>query len=164
MTAVTIRPARADDAPLIRNLERAIVEASLPIVREVRSGTSSKDAVGASVKDALRLVAVAANCSQRSEAGVIGLIALTVRTGSPTQPPYVHVRALAVSASYRRQGIAMRLLQEAEAWTREQGMMRLATNVAEGNHAALAFFLRARYYEERGMMVKQLEESQANSM
>ena len=155
MTALTIRPARADDAPLIRDLERTIVEASLPIVRELRAGMSSKDAVGASVKDALRLVAVAADGSQRPEAGVIGVIALTVRTGSPTQPPYAHVRALAVSAPYRRQGIAMRLLQEAEAWAREQGMMRLATNVAEGNHAALAFFLRARYYEERGMMVKE---------
>ena len=65
MTAVTIRPARADDAPLIRDLERMIVEASLPIVRELRSRMSSKDAVGASVKDALRLVAVAADGSQR---------------------------------------------------------------------------------------------------
>ncbi len=160
MTAVTIRPARADDAPLIRDLERTIVEASLPIVRELRSGMSSKDAVGASVKDALRLVAVA-DGSQRPEAVVIGVIALTVRTGSPTQLPYAHVRALAVSAPYRRQGIAMRLLQEAEAWAREQGMMRLATNVAEGNQAALAFFLRARYYEERGMMVKVLGNGKA---
>ena len=161
MTAVTIRPARADDAPLIRDLERTIVEASLPIVRELRSRLSSKDAVGASVKDALRLVAVAADGSQRPEAGLIGMIALTVRTGSPTQPPYVHVRALAIAAPYRRRGIGMRLLRDAEAWVREQDMTRVATNVADGNRAALAFFNRAGYYEERGLLVKVLGNGRA---
>ena len=53
MTAVTIRPARADDAPRIRELERMIVEASLPIIGEVRSNMSANDAVGASVNDSL---------------------------------------------------------------------------------------------------------------
>ena len=161
MTAVTIRPARADDAPRIRELERMIVEASLPIIGEVRSNMSAKDAVGASVNDSLQLVAVAADGSRRPVADVISVIALTVRTGSPTQPPYVHVRALAVSAPYRRQGIALRLVREAEAWTREQGMLRLATNVADGSHAALAFSLRAGYYEERGMLVKISANSQS---
>ncbi len=77
------------------------------------------------------------------------MIALTVRTGGALPS-----HRTSTSAPYRRQGIALRLVREAEAWTREQGMLRLATDVAEGNHAALAFFLRAGYYEERGMLEK----------
>lgn len=53
MTAVTIRPARVDDAPRIREFQRMIAEASLPIIGEVRSNMLAKDAVGESVNDSL---------------------------------------------------------------------------------------------------------------
>ena len=113
MTAVTIRPARAEDVPLIRDLKRTIVEASLPIVGEVRSIMSSKDAVGASVEDALQLAAVAAEGSRPPETGVIGMIALTVRTGDVPSHRTCTSAHWQVAEPYRRQGIAMRLVQEA---------------------------------------------------
>ncbi len=161
MTAVRIRAARAEDAHHVRDLERMIVEASLPGVREVRSGAAYAISAGATIADALRLVAVAGGDAEPAEERVVGLIALTVRSGTAGQALHAHIRALAIAPPFRRQGIAKRLLREAEAWTREQGIAKVAANVAEGNRAALAFFTCAGYYEERDMLVKQLGNSQS---
>ena len=164
MTVVTIRRARAADAQHVRDLERMIVEASLPIVRELRSGAVNANSVGATIDDALRLVAVAGGDSELVEERVVGLIALTVRLGTAGQVPHAHIRALAVAAAYRRRGVGMRLLERAESWVRDRGMTRLATTVDEGNQAALAFFTCAGYYGERGLLVKELEVAQADLM
>ncbi len=160
MTAVTIRAARATDAHHVRDLERSIVEASLPGVREVRSGAANASPAGATIADALRLVAVAGGDAEPAEERVVGLIALTVRPGTAGQAPHAHIRALAVAAAYRRRGVGMRLLERAEYWVRDRDMTKLATTVDEGNQAALAFFTCAGYYEERDMLVKQLGNSQ----
>ena len=88
------------------------------------------------------------------------MIAVTVRAAGPAGSARPHIRALAVAAPYRRRGVGLRLLLRAEEWAQEHGLNGLATNVAADNHAALAFFHRAGYHEERGVLVKQLVEDQ----
>lgn len=156
MIRAKIRPARPRDAAAVRDLERVVVEASLPIVREALSDVGVGEVACASVKDALRLVAVTEGSRGGLRERVIGMIAQSVRPGSADQAPHAHIRALAVAARYRRQGIGTRLLQAAEAWARQQGMTQVATNVVEDNGVALAFFHRAGYHEERGVLVKRL--------
>ncbi|MCY4438340.1 MAG: hypothetical protein OXE05_13545 [Chloroflexi bacterium] len=101
-------------------------------------------------------MAVAADGSRRPVADVTGVIALTVRTGSPTQPPYVHVRALPPPGHRSAVGAGSRGKDTGAGHSEA-----CATDVAEGNHAALAFFQRAGYYEERGMLVKISASSQS---
>ena len=64
MQSVKIRAARPDDAAAIRALERAVVAATLPLVREMPAADAVAEAAGPTVNDALRLVAVAAGAAR----------------------------------------------------------------------------------------------------
>ena len=94
------------------------------------------------------------NAHGHSNARIVGMIAVTLRAASPGDSARPHIRALAVAAANRRRGIGLRLLRRAEEWAQEHGFSGIATNVAEGNAAALAFFHRAGYHEDRGVLVK----------
>ncbi len=135
-------------------LEREVVAASLPLARRLFAA-SPGGAGGATVADALRLVAVTAGTGQVQERA-IGMIALTAGTTREDGPRQARIRALAVAANHRRRGVGARLLQAAERWARRNRMAALTTIVVDDNHAALAFFHRAGYYEKRGALVKPL--------
>lgn len=136
-------------------LEREVVAASLPLARRLFAASPGGGGDGATVADALRLVAVTAGTGQE-EARVIGMIALTAGTTREDGPRQARIRALAVAANHRRRGVGARLLQAAERWARRNRMAALTTIVVDDNHAALAFFHRAGYYEKRGALVKPL--------
>lgn len=65
--------------------------------------------------------------------------------------PLVNVHDVAVLASHRGQGIARRMLAEAEAIARERGAVKLTLEVLSGNHSAM------RLYERIGFAGYQLD-------
>jgi GNAT superfamily N-acetyltransferase len=156
MSAVVLRAARPEDEIAIRGLERTIVEATLPLVRELSFGIANTESAGAGAADALRLVAVTPGEADHLAECVVGVIALTERVENASLGPHAHIRALAVAAPHRRQGVGTRLLSVAEAWARRRGLLRIGANVAEDNRPALAFFHHAGYHGERGFLDKRL--------
>jgi N-acetylglutamate synthase len=63
------------------------------------------------------------------------------------------VQDLAVRPEYRRRGVALRLLGDAAAWTRGQGLNQLRLMVATQNPEARAVFEKAGFRETYREMV-----------
>lgn len=61
---------------------------------------------------------------------------------SPKKLAHVAVLTLAVDPSYRRQGIAARLLARSYPWGREVGVLKVQLSVRSRNEAALALYRR----------------------
>lgn len=70
-----------------------------------------------------------------------------------TRSQYLYISNLAVSPSYRRQGIARKLLFQCEKVALEWGFSDLYLHVLENNHSAYSLYL------ERGYRVKRIESS-----
>jgi ribosomal protein S18 acetylase RimI-like enzyme len=60
----------------------------------------------------------------------------------PKKLAHVAVLTLAVGRSYRRRGIAARLLARSYPWGRKEGVLKLQLSVRERNEAALALYRR----------------------
>lgn len=61
------------------------------------------------------------------------------------------INRLAVRPEFRRQGIARRLIAEAEQVLRAQGMQIIAALIEDDNHASLALFEQAGYSDYRSL-------------
>jgi GNAT superfamily N-acetyltransferase len=69
-----------------------------------------------------------------------------VRREEPSgEPPFGLFSTIYVEPSSRRRGVATALLLQGEAWFREQGLSRAATNTAEHNQPLIAQFQRQGY-------------------
>ena len=76
---------------------------------------------------------------------VAGMILVTILDEVPiyTFKEYALVQDMAVRPQYRRRGMALRLLADAAAWTRAQGLNQLRLMVANQNPEACAVFEKA---------------------
>ena len=69
---------------------------------------------------------------------------------------YVEVEELVVTARHRLKGIGRALLQAAEAWTRERGVIAMRIGVWDFNHAARALYQSEGFETQTLRMAKQL--------
>jgi GNAT superfamily N-acetyltransferase len=95
----------------------------------------------------------------RDGATVAGMILVTVQEEVPiyTFKEFALVQDLAVRLEYRRRGIARRLLEDATAWTRNQGLNQLRLLVATQNPASRAVFEKAGFRETYLEMVREVQ-------
>ena len=86
---------------------------------------------------------------------VAGMILVTIMDEVPiyTFKEYALVQDMAVQSEFRRQGIALRLLADATAWTRAQGLNQLRLMVATQNPEARAVFEKAGFRDTYQEMV-----------
>jgi ribosomal protein S18 acetylase RimI-like enzyme len=126
-----IRPARAEDEPALRALDRATWS---PVVTPgpLSDGPFPLDDV---------LVFDAGG-------SVAGYVALGTPTRLESNRHVVLIRGLAVAAAHRRQGVGRALLAAAEAAARERGARKLTLRVLGTNAAARAL------YEAYGFVVE----------
>jgi ribosomal protein S18 acetylase RimI-like enzyme len=119
-----IRPARADDEPALRELDRV---------------TWSWDVSPSPLRDgpfAIDDVLV----FEADDGAVAGYVALGTPTALESNRHVVLIRGLAVSPGFQRRGIARALLAAAEATARERGARRLTLRVLGTNPAARALY------------------------
>jgi ribosomal protein S18 acetylase RimI-like enzyme len=117
-----VRPASTDDFERIAELERACFEGALAYSRRQ-----------------LRYLVFNANSTVLVEtAGAViqGFIIVLYRTGSSV----AGVETVNVDPSYRKQGVARRLLAAAEKDTRKKGAKKIRLEVSTANHAAIALY------------------------
>jgi ribosomal protein S18 acetylase RimI-like enzyme len=126
-----IRPARADDEPALRALDRAVWSP------QVTPGPLSDRPFP--LDDVLVFDAAGE---------VAGYVALGAPTGLESNSHVVLVRGLAVAPSHQRRGIGRALLAAAEATARERGARRLTLRVLGPNTGARAL------YEAYGFVVE----------
>jgi GNAT superfamily N-acetyltransferase len=90
---------------------------------------------------------------------VAGMILVTIEKEIPiyTFAEYAFVQDMAVREAYRRRGVAQRLLAEAAAWSREQGLNQLRLMVAQQNPSARGAFEKAGFMPAYQEMVLPLE-------
>jgi ribosomal protein S18 acetylase RimI-like enzyme len=81
-----------------------------------------------------------------------GLVALAVFAGMASvhrRPDELYIDALAVAGEWRGRGIGSRLLAEAEAWAREQGLAGLRLDVVDTNPRARLLYTRCGFVAGR---------------
>lgn len=71
-------------------------------------------------------------------------------------PDYVHVSDLYVAPEHRRKGIAQRLMQEVEQWTRAQGLSVIELNVLQDNPAR-RLYQRLGFRAHRTILIRRLD-------
>ncbi len=118
-----IRPARADDEPALRALDRATWS---PVVSP------------APLTDRPFPLDDVLVCEAAGE--VAGYVALGSPTGLESNRHVVLIRGLAVSPSHQRRGVGRALVAAAEAAARERGARRLTLRVLAPNTAARALY------------------------
>jgi ribosomal protein S18 acetylase RimI-like enzyme len=127
-----IRPARADDEPALRELDRVTWSWDVS-PSPLRDGPFAIDDVLVFEADG---------------GAVAGYVALGAPTALESNRHVVLIRGLAVSPAFQRRGIARALLAAAEAAARERGARRLTLRVLGTNPAARAL------YEAYGFVVE----------
>jgi ribosomal protein S18 acetylase RimI-like enzyme len=126
-----IRPARADDEPALRALDRA---------------TWSWDVSPAPLSD--RAFPIDDVLVFEADGSVAGYVALGTPTGLEANRHVVLIRGLAVAPSHQRRGVGRALLAAAEAAARERGARRLTLRVLAPNTGARAL------YEAHGFVIE----------
>ena len=91
---------------------------------------------------------------------VVGMILVTIEKEIPiyTFAEYAFVQDMAVRETHQRRGVAQRLLQEAAAWSKEQGLNQLRLMVAQQNPFARGAFEKAGFKPTYQEMVLPLEQ------
>jgi GNAT superfamily N-acetyltransferase len=74
-----------------------------------------------------------------------------------TTPRYGFIQDMAVTAAYRRRGLATRLYLRAEQWLREKGSPRVELHVLLASETACAFWRRMGFREHVARMAKSFE-------
>lgn len=85
----------------------------------------------------------------------IGFIQLSIRNDyveGSNSSPVAYVEGIYVNPEFRRQGIAIQLIQAAEQWAREKGITQIASDTAIGNQQSILFHRKAGF-EEAGRLV-----------
>ncbi len=159
--ALTIRPAQAHDIDRLLALYRPADDLAAELLPGFFKPTADYERpraeIEAQIADADALVLAAEDAR-----GVVGLLMAALRDSPPwagfVRRRYVEVVDLAVDAAARREGVGMRLMEEAEAWAREHGADSVDLTVVEGNAPALALYERMGYRMRSHRMWKRLGE------
>ncbi|MCJ8191661.1 GNAT family N-acetyltransferase [Sphingomicrobium aestuariivivum] len=152
---ITIRREQPDDAHFIEALDRRLAEV-------IEAPAHDAEAVSAFQRD---FTASRHDASLGEQATFVALGESGERLG------YVNVRSgrdeisgddcgyialLAVAPEAEGKGVARRLTEGAEDWSREQGHQRLALDVFASNRRALAFYEKQDFAPETLRMIKRL--------
>lgn len=90
---------------------------------------------------------------------LIGFVSVKIEDSTPIfdRGQEAHVEELYVKESYRRQGVASKLLERAEDYSREEGVDMIQLSVDTGNRSAAQFYSTHGFEEIRKTMVKDIE-------
>ena len=144
MTAFSIRAAAPGDAPALVALARG--------VGAEPEGWLISDSTWRGVADERRYLRAVRECAHaavyvaEAPEGVVGRLSLA----RDSHPASSHVAdlGLMVAATHRRRGIGTRLLREAVAWARANGILKLELHVFPHNRPALALYERFGFARE----------------
>jgi ribosomal protein S18 acetylase RimI-like enzyme len=161
--AVHIRPARADDAGWILELVPRLHEFGPPPWRTVEQMNAGERA---DLTQALSSLTDTSNDTSNDPASVF-LVAEQGASGVPigflyaatlidffTGEPHAHIKDVVISAAGEGQGAARRLMEAAEAWTRERGYRFITLSVFPENRRALQLYQRSGYSTDVLRMLK----------
>jgi GNAT superfamily N-acetyltransferase len=154
MRQVSIRPAAASDAPVIRSLADRL-PAFGPSTREpaeiaARERTALEEALSQSSPGSAVLVA------EQPTRGVVGVILLDSRRDYFTNEAHGHVSILAVSREAEGQGVGRALLQAADDWARSKHFAKLTLAVFAENRRAKEVYERQGWRAELETWFKRL--------
>lgn len=150
MTTVTpsvlqFRAAAPSDARALVVLQQAIYDEGDWFVGDAppRAETLMQKLRGLEPRSSLYLVAALHRDGETALCGWLELHRLL-----PERLKHVAVLTLAVHKSYRRRGIAKRLLHEGYRWAKRVGVEKITLNVRAGNSAAIALYTQEGFIKE----------------
>lgn len=88
---------------------------------------------------------------------LLGFLHMTKNTDYFTGLAQGYISSLAVSKAGEGKGIAKKLMNKAEEWTRSKGYKQLTLNVFASNERAVAFYKKNQFESEIIKMVKEIE-------
>lgn len=156
-SSIAIRSARADDLAWIVELVPRLHEFGPPPWRTIDQMNAAEHAdltrALASLDDAAALFAVA----ERQPDGVpLGFVYVGTSVDFFTGEQHAHVKDLVVAKAGEGQGVARRLLDAADGWTRERGYRFITLSVFPDNARALQLYERAGFRTDVLRMLKQV--------
>ncbi|MFD2444797.1 GNAT family N-acetyltransferase [Bacillus sp. CGMCC 1.16607] len=88
---------------------------------------------------------------------LLGFLHMTTNTDYFTGESQGYISSIAVSKEGEGKGIARKLMEKAEDWSKEKGFKQLTLNVFAGNERAVNFYSKLNYENEIIKMVKELK-------
>jgi ribosomal protein S18 acetylase RimI-like enzyme len=142
MSDIVIRPAKEDDWDLI---EEGLIEGELLTERSERRSGISRDALK---KNAMKSIERYHRNAKKPEAAFIaeadgvsaGFVWVTTEINFSDEDICGWVLEIYVLPEFRRRGIAAKLLNRAEEWTKEQNAHSLWLNAGGNNDAAISLY------------------------
>ncbi|MCE5296011.1 MAG: GNAT family N-acetyltransferase [Euryarchaeota archaeon] len=158
MSDIVIRPAKEDDWDLV---EEGLIEGELLTERPERRSVISRERLRENARksiDRYHRNAKKPEAAFIAETGGVraGFVWVTTEINFSDDDTCGWVLEIYVLPEYRRRGIAAKLLQRAEEWTREQNATSLWLNAGGNNDAALALYKRVGFSVETVHMSKRL--------
>lgn len=161
VSSLTVRPARATDAPELHALQQTIYAEARWFVGD---GAPSADAITRRVRSldprhSCYLVACIQpqqhphpHPQQAQREYLSGWLELN--RPQPQRLKHVAVLTIAVAQAWRRRGVAKQLLSRGYQWAQQKGVKKIQLDVRAGNHAAIAL------YEREGFVLEGRERAQ----
>ena len=148
--SVLIRPATADDLPvLLRNLRSVVKEQIYTWIERV--GKEKKEDLLATIQDARSLSIVAQLAGEKE---IVGQLALTV-PGDVRKVRHVRNLSILVIDGHREQGIGKALMRHAIDWAKNQkGVEKIRLDVFSTNKRAINLYL-TMGFEVEGLLRRQ---------
>jgi ribosomal protein S18 acetylase RimI-like enzyme len=158
----TLRPATDGDEDFIRNLRRRNYMINAPLLRIAGFTREEVDAAmddwtERSLAEMRKHETVRTTIAQTENGDRVGYIIVLWGTRDDfSQIPQGYIYDLGVVRTHWGRGVAQRLMEDAEAYIREQGGLFVALNVNANNGRAVAFYRKLGYVEEWKTMGKRL--------
>ena len=160
-----IREYREDDFPAIRRCIVELQESERQIDERLRSGEAIADDYLQNTLDRCRQLAGTIFVAEhaREVAGFVTILA-RVPFKALDDPPgeYALVADLVVRKDFRRRGLAMALLREAEEYARAAGALEFRVGVLSQNEAAVNLYRRAGFAPYLETLAKSLDAGRPN--
>lgn len=149
--SLTVRPARAGDAPELHALQQTIYAEAHWFVGD---GAPSADAITRRVRSldpryGCYLLALIQQPSGEQLGGWLEL-----NRPQPQRLKHIAVLTIAVAATWRRRGVARQLLVRGYQWAQQKGVKKIQLDVRAGNTAAITL------YEREGFVLEGRERAQ----
>lgn len=153
VSSLTVRPARATDAPELHALQQTIYTEARWFVGD---GAPSADAITRRLRSldprhSCYLVALIQPQAHQQEQ-VSGWLELN--RPQPQRLKHVAVLTIAVAPAWRRRGVAKQLLSRGYQWAQQKGVKKIQLDVRAGNTAAITL------YEREGFVLEGRERAQ----
>jgi ribosomal protein S18 acetylase RimI-like enzyme len=154
-TDTLVRPATPADEPFLIAISARLADFPVPHWRTAKQIAEAdfailREALAQPNPETLLLIA------ELPDFGAAATVFATTRTDYFTGERHAHVEILAVDAKADGRGLARRLMEEAEKWSRARGYKRITLNVFDTNTRAAGLYEKLGYERETVKLHKRL--------